>query len=274
MKANNLTISIPNVGCDKNCPYCVSKMTGYMEKNINLFYKNIKKAKTIADNSGVNSILITGKGEPCLNEEVLFKVLEEFKEYPTELQTNGLALRKNPLLINKLSIAGLNVIAMSVDTIGEITLNKETIKRAKKLGILTRFTFNLTNMFESFLFNDIFTVAKNTGIDQVSFREITIPTGFVNTKESLMAVDWIYKHVNPEYIKLFKKEMKESLDKSGRFLMKHSYGAKIYDLEGVSVTWFDYCVQDSNNEDDIRSLIYQEDGHLYYTWNSPASKVF
>lgn len=245
-----------------------------MEMDMNLFYKNLKKVKTIAINSSIGSVLLTGKGEPCLNEEVLIKVMNYFSEYPIELQTNGVELRKNPLLISKLAIAGLNVLALSVDSVGEISLNEEVIKRAKKLGMLVRFTFNITNMFENLGFNDLFNMAKNIGVDQVSFREITTPTGFLHTKKSLMAVDWIYKNVNPGYVESFQKEMKETLDKKGRFLMKHSYGATIYDLEGVSVTWFDYCVQDNNNEDDIRSLIYQEDGHFYYTWNSPASKIF
>ena len=37
MRANNLTISVPYKGCDKDCPYCVSKMTGYMESDKEAF---------------------------------------------------------------------------------------------------------------------------------------------------------------------------------------------------------------------------------------------
>jgi hypothetical protein len=48
----------------------------------------------------------------------------------------------------------------------------------------------------------------------------------------------------------------------------------VRDVGGIAVTFFEYCVQDSNGEDDIRSLIYNQDGHLYTTWNSPASMIF
>ena len=48
LNVGNLTIAVPYYGCDKNCPYCVSKMTGNYENNINLFYKNLDKVKTVA----------------------------------------------------------------------------------------------------------------------------------------------------------------------------------------------------------------------------------
>ena len=58
------------------------------------------------------------------------------------------------------------------------------------------------------------------------------------------------------------------------FLRTLPYGAKLYDIYGISVTYFDYCIQDSSNEDDLRSLIFQEDGHLNTNWNSEAGRIF
>jgi hypothetical protein len=52
------------------------------------------------------------------------------------------------------------------------------------------------------------------------------------------------------------------------------FGATIYDVEGISFTHFDYCVQDSNSDDEIRSLIYMEDGHMYTSWTYQSSKIF
>ena len=52
------------------------------------------------------------------------------------------------------------------------------------------------------------------------------------------------------------------------------FGAEVYDIGGIAVTWLDECVQERNNTNDIRSLIYQEDGHMYSSWDSLASILF
>jgi len=48
MRANNLTICVPNRGCDKNCKYCISKMTFEPESNYQLMVRNAKKVAKIA----------------------------------------------------------------------------------------------------------------------------------------------------------------------------------------------------------------------------------
>ena len=275
MRAQNLAISIPKTkDCDKNCPYCVSKMTGFLKPNLDLFWKNIGKAKTLAKHSNITSVLITGKGEPMQEPDLVRSVLYIFREFPTELQTNGKYLHKNPEYVETLSDEGLNVLAISIDQPEEITEYAHLVKRAQAAGMLVRYTINLTNRFESRSFWHIFTMCKLAGIDQLSLREVTIPTDAIDTKESKAAQEWINKHVNTNFVKTIKVGMKLNLEESGRFLMSLPYGAKLYDLEGISVTWFDYCVQDNNEGDDIRSLIYQEDGHLQTCWNSRASKLF
>ncbi len=70
------------------------------------------------------------------------------------------------------------------------------------------------------------------------------------------------------------KYLETVIEKRGRVLRKLPYGATLYDLDGIAVTHFDYCVQDDSGEDDVRSLIFLEDGHLYTAWNSPASRIF
>ena len=47
MKAQTLAISVPNYGCNKNCPYCVSKMTGYLKSNESLFLDNTQEGLTL-----------------------------------------------------------------------------------------------------------------------------------------------------------------------------------------------------------------------------------
>jgi sulfatase maturation enzyme AslB (radical SAM superfamily) len=276
VKAQNLAISIPDVGCDKNCPYCISEMTGKIEANNSLFLKNIIKARTLAISANITNVLITGKGEPMLNLPMVKTVLRTFSNFPTELQTNGRAIIKNTGLLKILSDYGLNVLAISVDDPSFITktYTSKIVEEAKEYGMLVRFTVNISDRFEGYTYTDILHSCETVGIDQMSIREITIPTDFVKTVESEVATYWIKKHVSKDLVERIKAEMKEKINDSGRFIAALPYGAKMYDIHGISVTWFDYCVQDNTDGTDIRSLIYQEDGHLYLTWNSVASKLF
>ena len=97
LRSENLTISLPYEGCEKDCKYCISKMTGYEKTDTLLMARNIEKVKTVARNAGVNSILFTGKGEPLYNGDsikFLTTMALDFAEWPLELQTNGLRLLK------------------------------------------------------------------------------------------------------------------------------------------------------------------------------------
>ena len=275
MRAQNLAISVPKFDkCDKDCPYCVSKMTGYLKPNIELFWRNLKKAKTLAKHANITSVLITGKGEPIQEILMVHKLLEEFSEFPTELQTNGKYLHEYPEYIETLAEAGLNVLAISIDNPEEITKYRHLVEHAQAVGMLVRYTVNITDRFDGISFKELFNMCDCAKIDQFSLREVTIPTDAVDTIESKAAQEWINENVNPGSINLTKMQMETDLRMYGRFLMALPYGAKLYDYKGISVTWFDYCVQDKNEGDDIRSLIYQEDGHMYFAWNSKASRLF
>ena len=82
---------------------------------------------------------------------------------------------------------------------------------------------------------------------------------------------WIASNSNDEQ---YKKMMWEVKEIGHHVVRKLPYGAVVYDIDGIAVTGFDYCVQDQNNNEDIRSLIFMEDGHVYTSWNSKASILF
>jgi hypothetical protein len=52
------------------------------------------------------------------------------------------------------------------------------------------------------------------------------------------------------------------------------FGMPVYGYKGVSVAFSDYCVQETHNPEDLRSLIFAEDGHVYTNWANPASILF
>lgn len=275
MRAQNLAISVPTTKagiCDKNCEYCVSRMTGYMEPNRALMQKNLPKVKELAHVGQVTSVLLTGKGEPTMSRTDLFWLLEEFKHLPTELQTNGLKLSKDIVYLLDLAHAGLNTLAVSIDNQQTFVDYEDMFAKAKELGLIIRVTLNITNKIPSDVpFDIIVATCLSTGVDQLMLRNVVVPSNVpAETKEA----KWIQKNVDPNVYNRLQKELKVACEKDGMMLRRLNFGSVVYDYHGVSVTYSDYCVQDDNDGKDIRSLIFMEDGHCYTSWNSKASIIF
>jgi len=268
MKANNLTVSIPNKGCDKNCPYCVSKCTGSVKSNHELMYRNMPKVLNMARVSQVSSVLLTGKGEPCLNFDEILILSYMFQEFPVELQTNGIWLSNNLDKVEELAKNGMNVIAVSVDKDTNTLTLEDLAKVVHKAGMLLRVSFNVTKTDLSF--SDLLYSFRIRGADQFTLRNIVAPNFTAETTQSA----WIRDNVDPKAYPRLLWEMKTACKDMGHHLRSLAYGAEVYDLNGIAVSFSDYCIQDNNNGEDLRSLIYQEDGHCYTSWNSKASMLF
>lgn len=276
MKANSLSISIPSEAtCKKNCPYCVSKMTGTTEVDYINFFKNLKKARKIADNADISCVIITGKTEPLQPEnlEMFLEICKMFQDYPIEVQTNGTTLNQGAVL-RALNEAKVNTIAVSIDNWNQLKEQVEILKRFSNLGFNTRVTINLTENILSHSCYDYFMICSYEGINQVSFRELTIPKNHIVSKRSEEAVEYI-KSIDKEKVQKFLENVNSLVKKEGIFVRKLSFGASIYMLEEMSVTIFENCIQENSNEDDIRSLVYYEDGHMSTSWyGSNHGRIF
>jgi len=271
MRAANLTISVPNNGCDKNCPYCVSQMTGFVDPDKQLMMRNINKVKTLARAAQVTNVLFTGKGEPTLNWDILVDMIKSFREWPTELQTNGLYLNDNCESLAELAKAGLDVVAVSIDKLKQFADFKQLFKNIRKLGMTVRVTLNVTRMIpESVTYNGLISICKSVGVEQFLLRNIVTPTHAGESRYS----KWISMNTSQAQYDKLVGEMKNCLNADGMFLRETEFGMRIYDYRGVSVTSSDYCIQDSSNNKNIRSLIFLDDGHVYTTWYSKASRLF
>ncbi len=277
MQANNLTISVPSRGCDKNCPYCVSRMTGYPGENAGLIMRNMPKVKLLAREAGVNSVLLTGKGEPFLNLPWVEILAREFEEYPLEIQTNGLRLKRDfeagGGLVEGLYDLGFNTLAFSLDRVAQIRSHGPLFKRIGSRGMIVRVTFNVSSAdseAREMGFGRFLELCRGAGIRQVSLRRITIPEEIVEGAEAEETARWIREHSGDT---LYGRWAGELLSMKPREIRRLSFGAVVYDWKGLSVTHFDYCIQERADSDDTRSLIFQEDGHLYTSWGSEASML-
>ena len=95
MKISTFTVVVGNTACNARCPYCVSKMTPacgadkVQEPNM----RNFDIACKYARQSGVSTVLFTGKGEPTLFTPHINMYMNRVQDFPfVELQTNGLNL--------------------------------------------------------------------------------------------------------------------------------------------------------------------------------------
>jgi sulfatase maturation enzyme AslB (radical SAM superfamily) len=289
MKASSLSISIPvlldengnEVPCNKNCKYCISKMTKKPEvySGFNNFACNLEKAKFIATNASVNSIIITGKSEPLMNLLMVKLACDTFKDFPIELQTNGLLLLKNISLVKYLKDLGVNTIAISIDNANMFRLLEKVFEEIKKLGMNIRATINITESILG-LFNGLklsvngfISYVSSFGVDQISLRKITIPTQvekniLCEREETKNAVKWIKENIfiYEKEIDFFYKSFESYIRENGEKVCTLSFGAVLYMVHEVSCTVFDYCIQDETTEEEIRSLVYYEDGHLSRSW--------
>lgn len=281
MEAQNLTISVPppheGPVCDKNCPYCISTMTGFTQPDASTFYRNIDKAKTLAKAANVSNVLLTGKGEPLLNFETTCYILGRFIEFPLEIQTNGLWLSKHRDHVGVLKGAGLDIIAISIDHLNQLDDMKDLIKTIHKLNMTCRICLNLTDRIPVELgFRSVFDTIKTLDIHQLLIRNVMTPqTVNYDTERAVKAVKWIAEHVDPKVYRKLYIDFEDMISQEGSLIRELPHGAEVWHLQGIDVCFSDYCLQESNNTKDIRSLIFLEDGHMYTSWDKvPASRLF
>lgn len=292
MIANNLTLSLPLEGspkCDKNCPYCVSNMTYGVRPDKKLFLSNLSKAKTVARTSGVSSVLITAKGEPFLYQNMR-TIGSQMREWPLEIQTNGKLLfslfEDGDGDVDEFSGVvheAFNVIAVSIDEWETWEKYQPMFEAFEILGKIVRVTLNVTDKLlkdKSFdpigcgggwIFNQALRMAKDTSVRQLSFRRIVVPQYHTFSDASIQTMEWIHDHSCEG---IYNGLLDSLAAQEKKFVRSMDFGAEVYDIDGISVTHFDECVQSGSEDYEIRSLIYQEDGHLYTTWDSPGSILF
>lgn len=274
MKANNLTISIYTPKCKNGCPFCISKMTGDVPYNKELFWRNLNKVKTITLFGGISSVLITSKGEPMDNPDDTFEIIGYFDNlhFPIELQTNGKYLAKNQRVLSSLYKRGLNVLAVSIAKPSDFEENEKMLVEAHKVGLVTRLTIVLNDEWKSIPFYKILLYCLNHNVSQLTFRIPTIPDHPVHTNESARVQQWCLAQ-GPRYYKKLIDEM-NGMCNGKTLVRKLPFGAAVHDIKGIAVTVMDYCIQEASNGDDLRSLVYQTDGHLYTTWDKKGSILF
>jgi hypothetical protein len=247
-------------------------MTGYMTADPNRMDRNAEKVITVAKSAEITSVLFTGKGEPMMDESrrYLFSLLKTFKIFPCELQTNGRLIAENPDWLDQLYMSGLDVLALSIDTALTMAAYTDLWKRLRDLDMVGRITVNVTNKLLEF--DPIWWInqCQQYGIQQLTFRRITIPEKCIHqpTKK------WILENAPDDLYWNIVEKVNQLVKTDGRLIRNLKNGVKIWDVNDIAIATSDYCIQERDDGDNLRSLVFQEDGHLYTGWGSKASILF
>jgi len=291
MKIQTLNLIAGDKSCNAHCPFCISKMTGH-EKSVKkepINIRNLRKACTLADRSGTDTVLITGKGEPTLSPNDIYNYLDFLEDHYNfsfiELQTNGLNLHTKTMQkhLEHWFQAGLNTISISTVHFKKeknqkiYTGNKEyislpeTVSMLKSIGYLVRISCVLmrgyidnTSLVRSFIH-----WCKEMGVDQVSFAPIGVSNKETSTdKEVERAKSWAFSH------RLYDYEVEKIIQFMNTYgipIMKLQHGATIYDLYDISVCMRD-CLTEPRSEN-IRQLIFYPSGKLMYSWEYKGARL-
>ena len=296
MKAQSLSVVVPNQRCINDCAFCVSKMSvntykNQMDDNLPFFdlcVKDYLKRLEFAQRNGCNTIMLTGDSEPQQNRKFLtyFGLFMQMMRNPfdwIEMQTTGALLDQNYLRFLRNHV-GVNVISLSVSSfdnernmeiIGcpdgvEINL-PERCREIKRYDFTLRLSLNLSKSFGRYGPQMIFRKCKELGADQVTLRVLYADSSETEqgrwVKENAMPTQWV-------------QQIAEYVMENGNPLGRLPYGALKMSLHGLSVVLDDDCMgkrdctADGNTEENYKYLILRPDCKLYSAWDDPASLIF
>ena len=286
MNVHSLSVVVGSTACNAKCPFCVSKMTpnnGVEVKVTPINSRNLRKAISLAKSCGVNTALITGKGEPTLFPMQISDALFELgNHFPLiELQTNGLKLHEPDMdeYLTEWYNHGLTMINVSVVSQNPV-LNQqiytgdkpypdlnELIKKLHKHGFSVRLSVTMLDKIMS-SWEDVksfLVYARSQGVEQVTMR----PVASSRTSKDLDVTN---------FVRSFELKKVDITDLDGYFefygtrILTLPHGGCIYDVDGQNVCWTD-CLT-LPDKDDIRQLIYFPDGHLRYDWQYTGAIIF
>jgi molybdenum cofactor biosynthesis enzyme MoaA len=281
MRIQTFSIVAGSEACNARCPYCVSRMTPdyaleAREPEVN--WRNFEIGCRFAKDSGVSTVLITGKGEPTLFPEQITRFLtrlEPFRFPFIELQTNGLALAASGRAQDALQDwyeRGLTLVAVSVvhedpARNAEIfTGGRRTAELAGLVqllhgrGLAVRLSCTMLRGYVDALepARRLIDFAREQGVEQLTLRPVELPA---HSRDEEVAA-WVRAHRLPAEVL---HELRDWLDEHGTRLMELVHGAIVYDCAGQNVC-LNNCLTIDPSDERIRQLIFFPDGHLRYDW--------
>ena len=283
MKFKMFSVLVGSEACIANCPFCVSREDPRPDNLVQcpINWRNLRIAANLANRSNVDTVMITSRGEPLLFPKQISEYLVHLKEFNfpfIELQTNGILLGKNKDKYDKYLREwyqnGLTTITISVVS-HKRELNQKNYFQNKQDYIdlvelidylhELKFCVRLTcvcckdTMDSREKVEEFIQFAKKHKVEQVTLR----PVNDEYRRDS--AHQWILKN---KLTDKNKKDIMDYLEEKGTRLLVLDRIGTIYDVEGQNVLFsvpLTKYTRDTNPEN-LRNLIFFQDGHIRYEW--------
>ncbi len=289
MQINNLSLVVGAAVCNGACPYCISKMTGIKmvgkkEKHIN--WHNFRKTCRLAQIHQVDTVMLTGKGEPTLFPGQITQYLDGLLPYDfpfIEIQTNGMMIARSwKIYAPKLKSwykKGLTTISISLvhytkEKNREIYCPGQEYPDIKKLcndlhalGFMIRFSCTLLKGYVDRVseVEKMIAWTRELGVEQLTLRPVVTTTDKGESKE---VYTYTKKHqLSPKT----KKEIGKYLDSKGHRLHVSAHGAIVYDLDGQNVSYSNALTLDTKG-DYVRQLIFYPEGLVMSDWQYQGTR--
>ena len=295
MKAQSLSVVVPNQKCVNNCAFCVSKMSADIYKNqmddnlpfFDLYVKDYLKRLDFAQRNGCNTIMLTGDSEPQQNRKFLtyFGLFMQMMKNPfdwVEMQTTGVLLDANYLRFLRNHV-GVNIISLSLSSFDDLK-NKEIIgvpesislcieelcSEIKRYDFTLRLNLNLSDSFDKYDPEALFSRCKQLGANQVTLRIL------YSSDDGSNQSSWVKEHQTSD---AWNTNLFSHIVLNGNLIGRLPYGANKYSLDGMSVVLDDDCMgkrscDKQSKDENYKYLILRPDCKLYSSWDDPASLIF
>lgn len=291
MKIQSLSIDVPS-GCLNNCEFCVAHMhyedyCNQIEKNrrfTDLYVEDYQKRLMFARDNGCNTVMLTGNGEPLMNQVFLEKFAYWNNALPSpfrwiEIQTSGtllddeyLRFLRNMVGVDTISLSLSSIFSSEENAIYNKTNKKHIVDIDKLCSEIKRYDFNLrlslnmTDWYNNYTAKDVFDRAKSLDANQITFRVLYESPINPNSKENI----WIKEHRCNESVMA---SIKEYIINNGTPLEILPFGAMKYSLEDMSVVVDDDCMA-QELKDSVKYLVLRPNCRLYSKWDDKGSLIF
>lgn len=290
MKFSIFSIVAGTSRCVTVCPFCVSGELATAENRQvpEINHRNLNKACELAKTSGVQTVMLTSRGEPTLFPDQITEYLETLEPYKfpfIELQTNGIPIARNfekyrPYLEKWYELGLSTVLISTVSNRPEINAEVYTprtkqyidlpqlIENIHSIGLAVRLTAVCTKAWMSTpeQIDEYIRFAKENHVEQVTLR----PLNDEYRRETAQA--WINEHKMTEEDK---ENIYTFLDTNGYKLLEIPNVGNIFDYQGQNVM-FSYSLtkyNDHNDGSNMRNLIFFPDGQLRYEWEWDGARL-
>ena len=286
MHVQTFSIVIGTKACNAQCPFCISKQTGFFGTPIKVNWRNFAIACKLAQKAETTTVLLTGKGEPTLYPDHVTETLKALQAYDfplIEMQTNGLTIAEGKVTNDTLQTwydLGLTTIAISV-VHWDAAVNKEIycpkgthydlaalIAKLQGIGFSVRVCAMFLNNFIDCpeRVGQMIKFCKTNKVAQLTFRNITAS----EVTEHPEVTQWTKNHALSS-AQLY--EIVESAKEHWTLLQHLMHGMDVYDVDGQNVCLGNCLTRDTNQTNEFRQLIFFPEGSLYWDWQYKGARI-